>query len=162
MLDEFVVISPYSSNLKAMGLEKNPKDYPWWKEIVSFLKSKNLKVFQIGTQIEKKISDEIDEFYMDMPFEFILELLNKCKFWMSVDNFLQHLAEFTQPHKAGIVLWGKSDPKIFGYEHNFNLYLSRKKFRKNQFLYWYLDKWEEDVFVKPEIVCDFIKEIFNL
>jgi len=162
MLDEFVIISPYSSNLKSFGLDKNPKDYPWWKEIVSFLKEKKIKVIQIGTSIEPQISDDVDEFLVNMPFEYILDLLNKCKFWMSVDNFLQHLAEFTNPHKKGIVLWGKSNPKIFGYSHNYNLYLSQSCFRKEQFLYWYLDKWDENVFVKPEVVINFIKEVYKL
>ena len=53
----------------------------------------------------------------------ILSIVAKCKTFISVDTSLQHLAanEFCQ--KKGIVLWNnKTNIKLYGYEHNINLF----------------------------------------
>ncbi|MGC8979009.1 hypothetical protein [Caldisericum sp.] len=149
-MDNFVVVSPYAANLNRFGIANNPKNYPYWVEIVKYLKFKNFKVVQIGVSGEPIISEEIDEFLVDLPFPQILELLNQCSFWMSVDNFLPHLAQFTKPLKKGIVIWGKSDPKIFGYPNNFNIYKDKKYFRKDQFGYWFYEEFNPKVFIEPE------------
>ena len=71
---------------------------------------KNFEIVDIG-----KI--KISNFYE------ILSIVAKCKTFVSVDTSLQHLAanEFCQ--KKGIVLWNnKTNIKLYGYEHNVNLF----------------------------------------
>lgn len=50
----------------------------------------------------------------------VLQLLNspKCKFFMSTDNYLPHLASSVK--KAGIVLWGSVSPNVWGWDKHYH------------------------------------------
>jgi hypothetical protein len=85
---------------------------------------------------------------MGMPLESLLELLKRCETWISVDNFFPHLANLQK--KAGYVIWGQSDPKIFGYAYNNNLLKDRLFLREKQFDIWECVEYREDVFLTPE------------
>ena len=52
----------------------------------------------------------------------ILQVLEstKCKFFMSVDNNLPHLAASIK--KRGVVLWGSVSPNGWGHSHNINIW----------------------------------------
>jgi ADP-heptose:LPS heptosyltransferase len=87
---------------------------------------------------------------MDASLDTLGELLSKCETWISVDNFFPHLANLYG--KKGIVLWGQSDPNIFGYQYNLNLLKSRSYLREKQFDIWEACEPKEDAFLTPQEV----------
>jgi ADP-heptose:LPS heptosyltransferase len=52
----------------------------------------------------------------------VLQILEhpKCAFYMSIDNYLPHLAASLK--KPGIVLWGSVSPYVWGWKHNINIW----------------------------------------
>ena len=83
-------------------------------------------------------------------------LLKECRTWISCDSFLQHLG--WDQGKKGIVLWGPSDPLIFGHPENINLLKDRSYLVKNQFLWWEATEHQNERFVEPHIVLEYLKE----
>ncbi len=152
----FVLISPYARKVTPQG---NPKDYPYWDSVVKYLLKKNYQVVQVGISGEKEISAYICHFLKDLKLRELKEWILDCDFWLSVDNFFPHLAHLVG--KPGIVLFGKSDPRIFGYEENINLFKSEKYFRKNQFDFWFNETFDPQVFVVPEVVFDKIDYLID-
>ena len=65
----------------------------------------------------------------------IISLVNVCSVWASVDNFLPHLCA-CHGLTPGVVVFSKSDPSIFGYEHNVNILKSREHLRVDQWGRW--------------------------
>jgi len=145
-----IVISPWSRKLRN-GVTRNPKDYPYWKELVKELK-KTYKVIQVGVKGEELIG--ADEVKFDLSLEELRKLIKNCATWISVDNFFQHLA--WSIGKVGIVLFGQSDPNIFGHKENTNMLVGREQLRKFQFDIWERADYKEEAFVLPEAV---LKEI---
>lgn len=133
------LISPYSSTVPS---GHNPKDYPYWQELVDGLLSLHYKVLQIGVEPEHRLVGADSLF--NYPLKFIEHLVPAVDLWISVDNFFVHLAT---PIKPGIVLYGPSDPALFGYPQNNNLYVSSAGFRARQYDTWQLDTYNPANFV---------------
>lgn len=112
----------------------NAKSYPYWDELLVLLKDHKVKEIK-GT----------------IPIKEIIDLVNWCDTWVTIDTFLQHLCAFHKL-KPGIVIWGKSDPIIFGYPHNINLLKSRDFLRKDQYVFWTNVPIEKNAFVSPQTV----------
>lgn len=142
-----ILISPYSRPLHNGKL--NPKNYPYWGAFIEVLKKDGHEIIQIGSKGEKQL---VEEFKQDLESYELICLLDWCDVWISVDNFFQHFAEnFSE--KRGIVIWGKSDPQIFGYKKNVNLLRDREFLRKDQFNYWENEPYDAGVFVDPTQIC---------
>ncbi len=148
-MKDFILISPWSKQLRDKSA--NPKNYPWWPEVIKRLKT-NYNIVQIGVQGEEKLTED---FRMNLPLIEVKELIKNCYLWISVDNFLPHLAHLVG--KSGIVLWGVSDPLVFGYSNNINLLKSRKNLRENQFYIWEGVKYNPNVFVGPDAVLSAVE-----
>ena len=116
------------------GNIQNAKSYPYWDELLSLLKDQEIK------EIKGILSEQE-----------IIGLINWCDCWISIDSFLPHLVKYYNL-KPGITLWGKSDPKIFGYPDNINLLGDRKNLRPDQFRWWKDVEWRKEDFVKPEVI----------
>jgi ADP-heptose:LPS heptosyltransferase len=145
-----ILISPFSKALRNGG--NNPKSYPYWKE---FLKGLNgQKVVQIGVEGEEKLTKD---FRKNLPFKEIEKLIQECDIWVSVDNFLPHMAHHLK--KPGIVLFGQSDPKIYGYPENQNLLADRKYLRTDQFLIWEQAEYIKEAFVSSDTVLENILKL---
>lgn len=140
-----ILISPYSQKLR--NGKENPKNYPYWKELVIALRERGHYLIQIGTLSEALL--DVQEARLNCSLEELKKLLEECDIWISVDNFLPHLAKEI---KKGIVLWGKSDPRLFGYADNINLVKDSRLFRSKQFDIWEREEFSSDVFVEPEEV----------
>ena len=56
---------------------------------------------------------------LDFSIPIWLGLLQESEVFISIDSSLQHMSAIN--NKKGIVLWGATDPKCFGWEHNINL-----------------------------------------
>jgi ADP-heptose:LPS heptosyltransferase len=147
-----ILISPYAKPLRNGG--NNPKNYPAWKEVVSGLNGE--EIIQIGAGDEKAISNKV-KLKKNLSFAEIEELVNKCRVWVSIDTFLPHMAHHLG--KPGVVIFGQSDPNIFGYPENKNLLVDRKYLRPDQFLIWEQAEYIKEAFVKPEVVVESIRGV---
>ena len=143
-----ILIAPFSKALRNGG--NNPKNYPFWKGVLKGLNGR--KVVQVGVEGEEKLTKD---FRKNLAFTEIEKLIKECDIWVSVDNFLPHMAHHLK--KKGIVLWGQSDPNIFGYPENMNLLKDRKYLRPDQFLIWEQAEYLADAFVRPEVVLESLK-----
>jgi hypothetical protein len=142
-----IIISPYSKKLR--NDQNNPKNYPWWPELISLLKHDT--IVQIGVEGETQL---VEEFHKNLSLKQLKELILECRTWISVDSFFQHFA--WDVGKYGIVLWGQSDPNIFGHPENINLLKDRKYLREKQFWWWEQCEYNEDAFVKPEEILKYL------
>jgi len=149
------VISPYSKKMR--NGKENPKNYPYWNEVISSLKSKNGNyVVQIGIEGEAELSG-VDRFLKGNSLKELELLLKDCNTWASVDNFFQHLA--SSIGKRGVVVFGPSDPKIFGYQENENLLKDRKFLKPRQFDIWEKTEFNSDAFVEPQVVVEALERL---
>lgn len=141
-----ILIAPYSKPLRTGG--NNPKNYPYWKELISLIKE---EIIQIGTDGEEQL---VPEFRKNLPIGDLRYLIGECRTWISVDSFFQHLA--WDCGKKGIVLFGPSDPLIFGHPENINLLEDRSYLREKQFWWWEQCEYRKEAFVKPAEVLKYL------
>lgn len=137
-----IIISPYSKALQTG--KTNPKNYPFWKELIPMIKE---PIVQVGVEGEEQL---VDDFRKNLPLSELRALIRECKTWISCDSFMQHLG--WDEGKRGIVLWSVSDPLIFGHPENVNLLKDRSCLVENQFLWWDYTEQDPDKFVRPEEV----------
>jgi len=143
-----IIISPYAQKLRTGLL--NPKNYPYWKELIKIIDE---PIIQIGVEGEEQL---VPDFRKNLPIAELRKLIQECRTWIGVDSFFQHLA--WDEGKQGIVLWGPSDPLIFGHSENINLLKHRSHLVKNQFIWWEATEHNSERFVKPHIVLEYLKE----
>ena len=141
-----IIISPYSKTLT--NGNRNPKNYPYWKELIELIDE---PIIQVGVEGEEQL---VPEFCKNLPIARLKELIAECRTWIGCDSFFQHLA--WSCNKPGIVLWSVSDPLIFGHPENHNLLKSRDYLAENQFLWWNFTEYNADAFVKPKEVIKFL------
>ena len=145
-----IIIAPYAQKLRTN--KENPKNYPYWELLVQELQ-KTMHVVQVGVEGEKQL---VPDFRKNLPIPALRELLWQCKTWIGVDSFFQHLA--WDEGVSGIVLWGPSDPLIFGHPENINLLKDRSYLTENQFLWWESTEHKNDRFVKPIEVLAYLNK----
>ena len=137
-----ILIAPYAKKLHNGKL--NPKNYPFWPEVIAEIKE---PIVQIGVDGEDKL---VDDFRKNLSVKQLRELIQECRIWLSCDSFIQHLG--WDEGKKGIVLWSVSDPLIYGHKENINLLKNRENLAKNQFLWWDFTEHDPDKFVSPQEV----------
>ena len=141
-----IIISPYAKALR--NGKQNPKNYPYWEELITFIQE---PIVQVGIEGEKQL---VDDFRKNLPISELRKLIGECRTWISCDSFFQHLA--WDEGKPGIVLWGPSDPLIFGHHENTNLLKDRSYLAPNQFLWWEQTEHKSERFVKPQDVLAYL------
>ena len=148
-----ILISPYSKPLR--NGERNPKNYPEWNMLAQLFKNQGWEMFQFTVPNEYIIHSDVS---MIIPLELyeIKNILSDYDTFISVDNFFPHLAAYY--NFPGFVLWGKSDPKIYGHEIHTNILKSRDYLRPDQFRIWEQTTYEPDAFMHPSLVVRKIKE----
>ena len=144
-----IIISPFSRSLT--NGKPNPKNYPFWKELIDLIDE---PIVQIGVAGEEQL---VPDFRQNLSMTDLKNLLKECRTWISCDSFFQHLAWYEG--KKGIVLWGCSDPVIFGHKENINLLKDRKYLAPNQFLWWEDTEFNEESFVPPNEVFAILSTI---
>jgi len=140
-----LIISPYSRKL--INGKQNAKNYPYWKELVNIL-NKKFDIIQIGNSGEDKI-DGCADYKFNLSFDQLKDITLAAETFISVDNFYPHFCNTIG--KYGFVIWGKSDPNIFGYEKNINIIKDRKFLRPDQFNTWEDVIFNANVFKKLDI-----------
>ncbi len=150
---QVIIISPYSARLR--NGQRNPKNYPHFPEVIDLLKAAGFLSIQIGVPGEARISGAHD-FLIDQPPAALSNLVSEAAGWISVDNFFPHFCNALNL-KPGVVLFGQSNPQIFGYPHNVNLLKSVDYLRARQFDNWETAAYSIEAFVEPEQVIDSLK-----
>ena len=140
-----IIIAPYAKKLQ--NGKNNPKNYPWFKELVELIQTTNELIVQVGVDGEEQL---VPDFRKNLPFIELRQLIKDCRTFVGVDSFFQHLA--WEESKPGIVLWSVSDPLIFGHLEHTNLLKDRANLATNQFLWWDFVEHNNDAFVKPKEV----------
>jgi len=143
-----ILISPFAAKLPTGN--RNPKNWPYFAEMVQLLNREGSEVIQIGVKGEDRI-EGVGQFIVGWPLRKLREL--EWNSYVSVDNFWPHYCH-QERLKGGIVVWGQSDPQVFGYPENINLIKSRSYLRPLQFAHWFDVQYNPDVFVTPDVVMD--------
>lgn len=129
MMHKSIVISPWAGipaisygDSNAVGeAKKRTEVKDWfedrWELLIQKLNGLGYKVLQVGGYGEKLIKGCIDRRGNDVRKT--MALLRVCKTFISVDTFLGHAGHAVG--KKGVVLFGPSDPKIFGHDSNINI-----------------------------------------
>jgi ADP-heptose:LPS heptosyltransferase len=137
-----IVIHPYAKKL--INGKQNPKNYPYWKELIAKI---NEPIIQVGIEGEEQL---VPDFRKNLSITELKGLISECRTWIAVDSFFQHLA--WSENKKGIVLWSVSDPNIFGHSENINLLKDRSCLAEQQFLWWDYVEYDNNKFVEPKEV----------
>jgi ADP-heptose:LPS heptosyltransferase len=137
-----IIIAPFAKPLQNGKL--NPKNYPYWKELISLI---DQPIVQVGVEGEEQL---VPDFRKNLTVPQLRQLIKDCSTWIGVDSFFQHLA--WSEGKQGIVLWSVSDPLIFGHRENINLLKDRVYLAENQFLWWDFTEHKDEAFVSPQEV----------
>lgn len=141
-----IIISPWAKEL--LSKKPNPKSPPinWWKSLVTKIQE---PIIQVGITGEKQL---VSDFRLNLSIQDLKVLLNECRTFITIDSFFQHLA--WDLNKPGIVIWGQSNPRIFGHDIHTNLLKDEKYLMEDQFLMWELITYREDCFVTPKEVIE--------
>lgn len=151
-----IIISPFAKRIREherveeLRGTPHPKNYPFWKELIPMI---NEHIVQVGVEGEEQL---VSDFRKNLSLKELEKLVHECKTWISVDSFFQHFC--WDLGKRGIVLWGQSDPIIFGHPENVNLLKDRKYLREHQFWMWEQTRADPNHFVKPDVVINALKE----
>lgn len=149
-----ILIFPWA---KAMRTDKqHPKNYPWWPELILALQDLGHEIVQVGSTGEQQL---VEDFKQNLKLDELRDLLFSCDTWISVDSFGQHFA--WDLGIKGIVIFGQSDPLIFGHEENINLLKSRGYLREKQFWLWEQAEFNPDAFVSVEEVVAAVTDNFS-
>lgn len=144
-----IIIAPYAQKL--ISGKRNPKNYPYWKELIAMIDE---PIIQVGVAGEEQL---VEDFRPNLPLADLRVLVRQCDTWIACDSFFQHLG--WDEGKKGIVLWSVSDPEIFGHPENINLLKDRSCLAEKQFWWWDFVEYDENKFVKPEVVYDVLKQV---
>jgi len=144
-----IIISPYAKALR--NGKQNPKNYPYWEELIKLIDE---PIVQVGVLGEKQL---VDDFRQNLPLADLRQLVQDCRTWIGIDSFFQHLC--WDEGKKGIVLWGPSDPLIFGHPENINLLKDRSHLTPNQFLWWEFTEHKKERFVEPHVVMEHLNKV---
>lgn len=142
-----IIISPYAKALR--NGKNNPKNYPFWKELIALIDE---PIIQVGIEGEEQL---VPDFRKNLPLPELRKLIQECRIWISCDSFFQHLG--WDEGKQGIVLWSVSDPLIFGHPKNINLLKDRANLCPNQFFWWEFVEHDSNKFVSPDVVLKFLQ-----
>jgi ADP-heptose:LPS heptosyltransferase len=137
-----ILLSAWSKPL--LSQQPNPKNYPWWPQVLEGIQ---LPVIQVAVTGDQQL---VSNCLWNLSLTELDQLLEKCHTWLGVDSFFQHWAWHRQ--KKGIVIWGPSNPNIFGHDLNINLTLGPQAWRENQFHTWEQVPYNKNVFVNPDQV----------
>jgi len=149
------IVSPYSRPLRSGN--QNAKNYPYWDELIRMLNCVSIETIQIGVSGEQQLPCKRS--MCDANVNDLTELLTVCEMWISVDNFFQHFANYHK--RPGVVLWGKSDPNIFGYSKNLNLIKDRSLLRPHQFATWDDEICDPECFLHPHEVFEEMRKVYD-
>lgn len=117
----------------------NPKNYPYSEELIRLLRTKADVTEVVQTpmkELRRIVIEDMDTF-------------------VSIDSFLPHMAHYYG--KLGFVIFGQSDPDLFGYKENINIIKDRNNLREQQFWRWEQTSYKPEVFPTADELFQIIK-----
>lgn len=149
-----ILLFPHAKRMR--NGKPHPKNYPKWVELIKKLTSDGHTLIQVGIEGEEQL---VPDFRKNLSVADISTLILECDTYISVDSFGQHLG--WSLGVRGIVLFGQSDPEIFGHPENINLLKGRKYLREKQFWLWEQTEFVEDSFVDVDEIIDALSANFG-
>ena len=143
-----ILLFPFANKLQ--NNKPNPKSppIPWWEELISLIDD---DIIQVGIDGEHQL---VPNFKKNCSVEELSTMIKDCTTWIGIDSYGQHLC--WSLNKYGIVIWGQSNPIIFGHPENINLLKHPSYLMKNQFLKWDMVPYISECFVSPQEVVKYI------
>jgi ADP-heptose:LPS heptosyltransferase len=149
-----VIIFPFAKPMR--DNKPHPKNYPWWPELINLLINNGNEIIQVGLEGEEQL---VPDFRKNLSITELSDLIKTCDTWIGVDSFGQHLC--WDLGVRGLVIFGQSDPKIFGHDENINVLKSRKYLRTKQFWIWEQAEFRKDCFESPDKIFEIFNENFK-
>lgn len=146
-----ILIFPWSRNTSEG--KPSPKNYPYWEEVVAGLSKAEHEVLQLSCSKEAPVpgARRMD----DLPLATIEGMIKRAATWISCDNFAHHMAWTL--NEPGVVIFGMSDPAIFGHPENINILKDARYLRGRQFGLWSQEPENKDAFVGPQAVLEAVR-----
>ncbi len=148
-----ILYAPFAARSPSLNGKPSPKDFPKAQELAELLE-KDHEVIQLGGNDDLQVAKDVRR---NLPHQQVVELIKWSDSGVCVDSYLQHA--FWEVGKPAVVLFGISDPVIFGHPENVNLLKDRNFLRPNQFDLYYLTDYKPDAFVTPEEVVKALHEL---
>lgn len=149
-----IILFPWAKKLR--NDSPNPKNYPWWAELITKLQALGHEFIQVGLEGEEQL---VSDFRKNLTISELSNLMTRADTWIGVDSFGQHLG--WDLGIRGIAIFGQSDPNIFGHRENINILKSRDYLREQQFWWWEQAEYVEDAFVTPDEIVKIFQESFT-
>ena len=149
-----ILIFPYAKAMR--DGRKHPKNYPWWPELISKLQMLGHTLIQVGIEGEPQL---IDDFRKNLSLTELSNLIKESDTWFGVDSFPQHLC--WDLGVKGMVIFGQSDPNIFGHPENINILKSRNYLREQQFFLWEQTEANDACFTSPNEIIKIFQTHFD-
>src|SRR5947208_5903592 len=149
-----ILFAPYARPLRNNNV--NAKNYPHAKALVDLLCEHKHLVTQIGVEGETQVAPD---FFKNLSFKDVSTQLRANDTFISVDSYLQHHAWLLGVW--GVVLWGQSDPLIFGHAGHINLLKDRKYLRPDQFNTYEGLACLDEAFVRPSAVLEAVEKVLT-
>lgn len=115
------IVSKYKNPVAIHITSKCSSNQEWslknWNKLIE--KMKDHTFIQLGLADEPLVEGAVD-LRGKTSIREAIAVVKHCKFFVGVDSFLQHAAAAVRT--KGIVLFGPSNPEIWGYDNNINLY----------------------------------------
>lgn len=146
-----ILLFPWAS--KTTDGKMSPKNYPYWDEVASAFPG---RVHQISLCDEPSVKG-CHKRSDNLSLPDIERLIIECDTYITVDSFAAHLGWYVK--KKGVVIFGVSDPIIFGHPENINLLKDRKYLRVRQFGLWAEESLNKEAFVDPELVINAVNVV---
>ena len=155
-----ILISPFSKKMRFDKTGKpNPKDYPYWSELIDMLKEDGYYIVQVGIKGEDEFN-KADEVHFNLSLDKLEDVAKSCDIRISVDNFFHHFCAWKK--MKCLVIFSQSDPLIFGHPTNINMLKSRRWLRKNQTHWWEQCDYRAEAFPSALHVYDIIQAQIKL
>lgn len=129
-----IFLAPFTN--KRIDGKPHAKEYPFWEELLNLITIQD-EVYQYVMPGDKELVKSV---IPHVPFKDFFNIVKEMDTFLCVDSYLPHFMNCHFPDKRGFVLFGPSDPTIWGYQQNFNLTNGRSFWRPNQFETW--NQWE--------------------
>jgi ADP-heptose:LPS heptosyltransferase len=124
-VDPFVLVQFSGSDdtfLKENDLYTRSLNRKQAQEIINILNfDLKLNVINVKNPEDTSTYENLCEIQHTLDFKKYMILLSFSRGFIGVDSFLQHASSNKNKIVNGVVLWGSTSSKLFGYEHNINL-----------------------------------------
>lgn len=139
-----ILFAPFAASQPHLNGSGSPKSIPLAKELAQIIMAAGHQLIQIGGEEDEQVTPD---FRKNLSFDEVGKLIETSDTAICCDSYLQHHCWLL--NKKAIVIWGISDPLIFGHSLHHNLLKDRRFLRPNQFDLYYSDQHRPDAFPSP-------------